>query len=316
MSKAPGVSVIVPAYCHEYYIVDCLTSIHDQNYENIEVVVIDDQSSDDTFGRVEALFRTMFARRFTNTVLLRNETNQGAHNTINRGIAAASNEFIAVINSDDLFYPDRIGAMVDALRSSGSELCFTLIDVMADDISAHDIPEDFRLFGMRQWLDSRRDPTIGFSLLRRNIAVSTGNLMFKRSLFDRIGRFVDLKYCHDWDFVLQSLYYCEPVLVPEPLYGYRLHPTNSFAALGGLARIETEVVLRRFFRRGLFGRSENKLAPTPYNWPGYFQLFIEECGYQEMFGREDGRGGRGWRTYSSLSEATADPRAGLMWVKE
>jgi glycosyltransferase involved in cell wall biosynthesis len=296
MSDYPLVSVIVPSYCHEDYLLDCLLSIHDQTFAQIELIVVDDVSTDSSFERAEALLSTAFAKRFAKTVLLRNDTNLGAHATINRGIAASSGSHIAVINSDDLFYPVRIAAQIEALAQTRSELSFTLVDIVTDPDEVVAIPNSFCLFTLRQILALRRDMTTGFALLRANQAVSTGNLLFTRALYDRIGPFLPLKYCHDWDFVLQSLYHCEPAVVMEPLYGYRLHGTNSFSGLTHLAGLESEVVLRRFFRRGLMGPARNTLAPTRGNWPGYFDVFLEECGYGSFFARENGEGSALWRT--------------------
>lgn len=296
MTHQPLVSVVVPSFCHEDYILDCMLSVHDQTYTSIELVVVDDVSTDASFSRAEALLSTAFARRFANAVLIRNETNLGAHATINRGIAASRGSHIAVINSDDLFYPSRIAAQIEALAETGSELSFTLVGIIADPAEVPVIPEDFRLFTLRQTLALQRDLTTGFALLRANHAISTGNLLFTRALYDQVGPFLPLRYCHDWDFVLQSLYHCEPAVVMEPLYGYRLHGSNSFSGLAYLAQVESEVVLRRFFRRGLLGGSRNPLTPTRSNWPGYFDVFIEECGYDGYFRRENGDGAAGWRT--------------------
>jgi glycosyltransferase involved in cell wall biosynthesis len=296
MADSPLVSIVVPCYCHEDYLVECLVSIHDQSYRDIELIVIDDASADSSFARAESLLSTGFSRRFVRSYLLRNDVNVGAHATINKGIAASNGSLLAVINSDDVYYPERVASQVNALVEAKSELSFTLVDVVAGQHGVGDIPEPFRLFTLRQLLALRRDLTSGFALLRSNQAVSTGNLMFSRRLFERIGPFLPFKYCHDWDFVLQSLFDCEPAIVMEPLYGYRLHESNSFSGLSHLAQIESEAVLRRYFRRALMGRSQNPLAPTPTNWPSYFDLFVEECGYRGYYELEDGRGRPVWRT--------------------
>lgn len=305
MTETKLVSVVVPSYCHEDYILDCLLSIHDQTHRDVELVVVDDKSRDQSFERVEALVATRFANRFVNTIVVRNEVNLGAHATIDKGIAMSHGRHVAVINSDDLYHPHRIEALMAALADSGSELGFTLVDILSDPAEMGEIPEFFRLFTLRQRLDLERDRTIGFSLLRANRAVSTGNMLFSRRLYEKAGPFLPLKYCHDWDFVLQALYHTEPAVVMEPLYHYRLHGTNSFSALAHVANVETEVVIRRFFRRGLTGRSENPLFPSAANWPGYFELFVRECGYEDFLRRENGDGGRSWRTYEKGARQAA-----------
>lgn len=273
-------------------------SIHEQTHKEIELIVVDDASTDSTYDRVAALLSSGFRKRFVNSIVTRNERNLGAHATINRAIALSNGTYISVINSDDTYHPLRISRLVETLRIEQSDVGFTLVDIMSEERGDAKIPPDFRLFCLRQSIALSRDPSIGFALLRGNQAVSTGNMIFTRSLFDKVGPFLPLKYCHDWDFILQSLYYCEPAVVLEPLYNYRLHDSNSFSSLSHLAGVESEVVLRRFFRRGLAGVPPNKLFPSKDNWPGLFELFIEECELRAYFDIENGGGAPRWRIYN------------------
>ena len=298
MTQYPLVSIVVPSYCHEDYLVDCLVSIHDQTYPEIELVVVDDQSTDRSFEVVHELLQRDFTARFRNVVHTRNPVNIGAHATINRGISLSSGSHIAVINSDDLFHADRITSLMDALEREGSELAFSLVEIVADPEEVQEIEPFFRVFALRQLLALKRELTTGFALMRSNQAISTGNLLFTRRLYEKAGPFMALKYCHDWDFILQSLFWTEPAVVQQEHYGYRLHSSNSFSSLGNMAEMETEVVLRRFFRRGLIGQSVNPLFPCEANWPGYFGLFVRDCGYEGYFRREAGFGALGWRTFA------------------
>lgn len=309
MTNDPLVSVIVPSYCHAPFILDCLQSIYDQSHKRIELIIVDDCSSDDTAKIVSSILNTGFARRFEKATLLQNPKNVGAHASINRGISLSSGDYIAVINSDDLYTPTRIEHMLDAMRETGSEISFSLVDVFSSDESGMDgrkgeYPHNFLLFPLRQKLEIERDRTVSFSLLRSNVATSTGNLLFSRSLYDRVGPFLPLKYCHDWDFILQSSFYTEPTAVFEPLYRYRLHGSNSFDSLAHIAGLESEVVYRRFMRRGLLGESVNPLFPSIKNWPGYFQVFLQQIDKIRFFEREYGMGERSWRIYEK-------PRASL-----
>lgn len=280
--EQPLVSVVVPSYCHEDHVLECLLSIHDQTYPRLDLVVVDDASRDQSWDRLQALFATPFARRFERVILQRNERNLGTHATLNHGVSVASGQVLALMNSDDLYHPDRLATLVDALmqKKGGPDkagLAFSLVDIQMSAPGAVQIDPFFRLFTLRQQLALRRDPTVGFALMRANQAVSTGNFVFTRRLWDLVGPFLPLRYCHDWDFLLQSLFFAEPVLVEEPLYTYRLHARNSYAALTHRADIELEVATRRFLRRGLTGQSPNPLFPSASNWPGLFDLFAAEC---------------------------------------
>lgn len=303
MNRDALVSVIVPSYCHAPFILDCLQSIYNQTYSQIELVIIDDRSTDNTMSIVSSLIKTGFAKRFRNIVVEQNRENKGAHASINHGISLSAGDYIAVINSDDLYVPTRIERLMSAMADAESEIAFSLVDVFSsDDENTRNLeyPSNFLLFPLRQRLEIARDPTVAFTLLRWNVATSTGNLIFSRGLYDKVGPFLPLKYCHDWDFVLQSSFYSEPTVVLEPLYRYRLHGSNSFASLAHVANMESEVVFRRFMRLGLRGESINPLFPSARNWPGYFQLFLHQIDQTRFYDREAGTGERNWRIYDKV----------------
>ena len=112
-----------------------------------------------------------------------------------------------------------------------------------------------------------------------NVALSTGNLVFSRELLDTLGSFAALGYCHDWDFLVRSVAVTEPVFLPQPLYRYRLHGSNSFLDLGGVAEEETRAVLTGYFEDVQAGRVSNPLAPSPSNWPGVFEYVMTQQGF-------------------------------------
>tara|TARA_B100000378_G_scaffold267413_2_gene253660 strand:+ start:3046 stop:3990 length:945 start_codon:yes stop_codon:yes gene_type:complete len=295
----PLVSVVIPSYNHESYLYECLKSVSDQSYANIEIILVDDCSTDHSFAFATNLLRTPFGSRFSRVDVTKNDENLGAHATINNGIKRARGELITVINSDDQFFPDRIASIVREMNRSKTDVGFSLVNVVNDGGDAFSDEElaPFVQFTIRQALNLQRDVTTGFSLLRQNVAVSTGNMVFSRKIYDEIGGFLSLKYCHDWDFILQSIFYCEPIAVLQPLYNYRLHPQNSFKGLSHMAEVETEVVLRRFFRRVIDAPPLNSLCPSPWTWPGYFEQFVAQNHMTRFLDREMGRGIKSWRIY-------------------
>ncbi len=288
----PLVSVVVPAYKHEAYILECLRSIGDQSYPRLELIVIDDASPDATFTRAQALLRTSFAKRFETIVLRRKEKNCGADDSLNLGLQLAQGDYVCLINSDDRFKPARIERLLAATRQNGCEFAFSGVETIIDEAPApvaaagEVFPEALILMRLRQLLAVAREPTIGYALLRQNVAISTGNFFFSRRLAQDIGGFRPLQYCHDWDFILQALLFTEPVFVAEPLYEYRLHRTNSFRLLQHAAVAETDAVLRRFFRSLIENGSRNPRCPGPDNDWGYFEAFLTRVGYRRLWAKE------------------------------
>ncbi|RFC63727.1 glycosyltransferase family 2 protein [Fulvimarina endophytica] len=297
VSSTRTVSVIVPSFGHQDFIQEALSSIYNQTYHDIEIVFIDDCSSDQTFERGAALLKSSdFVRRFKRIHVERNETNMGAHATINKGIAVSRGDYIAIINSDDRYHADRLSRLIDGMTASSSEFGFSLVKPFSNE-STQDFPDNIRMIGVNQLLALERDPTVGFSLLRGNQAISTGNFVFTRRLYELVGPFLPLRYCHDWDFALQALYFTEPYVAKDALYEYRLHGSNSFSGLQHVAEVETEAVIRRFLQSAARGNAPNLLAPTATNWPGLFEIFIRECGFERFYAIENGLGMSSWRIY-------------------
>ena len=69
------------------------------------------------------------------------------------------------------------------------------------------------------------------ALLRINVAISTGNFVFRRSLLEKTGGMCAFRVCHDWDFILGASYYTPLAFVGEPLYEYRVHRANTYSGL-------------------------------------------------------------------------------------
>jgi hypothetical protein len=73
------------------------------------------------------------------------------------------------------------------------------------------------------------------------------------------------------------------VWIAEPLYFYRFHEDNTFRSLGRLDEIECPEVLHRYLGAAIRARPANRLAPSPWNWPVYFETFVEEHGWLRAY---------------------------------
>ena len=272
----PLVSVVVPAFNHEQYVEAALQSVYDQDYQAVELVVIDDGSQDRTSAVIENFCsRASVRKRFTRTVFIDNDNNGGAHHAINRGLHESRGDYINILNSDDLLSPNRLSRLLETCAKNGAEFAFSSVELLGDD-SASSSDEMQSLYRIQDSI--HLFPTVGYALLRNQCALSTGNFFFSRLVFEQVGEFCGLRYCHDWDFVLRAVLITEPVFVPEPLYVYRLHPGNSFRQLQALAERETETVLRNYFLLCRTRPVANPLAPSPA-WGPFFDSFVEESGY-------------------------------------
>lgn len=114
----PLISVIVPAFNAGLTIVETLQSVKNQTYKNIEIIVVDDGSTDKTCEVVEQL--SLEDKR----IILRRKPNGGPASARNLGISIAKGEFLAPIDSDDLWHPDKLSIQLAVLEKAGDEYAF------------------------------------------------------------------------------------------------------------------------------------------------------------------------------------------------
>src|SRR4051812_16613935 len=106
----PAVSVVMPSYNHEAYVEDAVRSVLTQSLDDLELIVIDDGSSD----RSRAILSSLAAEDARLRLICR--TNQGAPATINEGIGLARGKWVGIINSDDLYASGRLEHMLKFLE--------------------------------------------------------------------------------------------------------------------------------------------------------------------------------------------------------
>lgn len=285
MKNFPLVSVIVASYNHADFIVKALDSVATQTYPNLELIIVDDCSKDSSVSKIKAwAAKPKNKKRFVRLIVDAKEINSGAYNTLNQGAALAQGQFVNFLNSDDLFLPNRIESLVNELSESNASWGFTGVNVIDDEgieIPSVKLPPEvgFVYEGIEH---ARKNyPALSCGLLERNFVVSTGNLFVDTKLFLQVGGFRNLKYLHDWDFILRIMRLAEPVAIDEPLYSYRLHGTNSFKSLANVAVVEGAFVMQEYFRSLEIG-TPNSLAPSPKNWARLFDLWVDSIGLRHF----------------------------------
>ena len=218
--KYPLVSVAIPAYNHGEYIEACLRSVHDQTYPNIELVVIDDGSTDDTRARIDH-FLAAHEGRFTK-VLVRSQTNRGVSATSNEAIEVCSAEWVHLLGSDDVLHPDKIMIQWQAIQTwSDPDLALVYADADYIDNYGVVLPKTQR---------DRSEPgpqhAAYQSLFLRN-EITNPTVALRREAFLDIGGFDESLRLEDWDCWLRLAVKYSIARVPQVLASYRYHPGNS-----------------------------------------------------------------------------------------
>ena len=127
--SAPNVSVIMPAYNHERYVVAALNSVLAQTHRSLEIIAVDDGSSDAT----GALLDDCAAHCRSHALTVVHQSNAGAHEAINHGISLARGNVIAIINSDDLYTPTRLERLLAEMDRQKAAFAFSRARYIDDD---------------------------------------------------------------------------------------------------------------------------------------------------------------------------------------
>jgi len=244
VTQGPSVSVVMPAYNHERFVEQTLDSLLAQTHGNLEVIVIDDGSLDAT-GEV----LDVYARHCTTHPLtVVHQQNAGAHDAINHGLALARGDVVALINSDDLYAPTRLERCLSAMVQRDAAFAFSSTSFVDEDGAVIGSDAAYVTQLRNSIAQGFRAPDPVYALVKSNIAISSGNFVFKRKLLEATGGFCALRVCHDWDFILGASYHTSLAVVDEPLYLYRMHGANTFVDRGLSTRLEIEQLLSRFFQ--------------------------------------------------------------------
>lgn len=126
--KRPLVSVIMPAYNAEKFIEQAIESVSAQTCKDWELLVLDDGSSDST---VEIVARA--AAKDVRICLIKNPNNMGAAKTRNCGLDLCQGDYVAFLDSDDVWYPEKLEKQLGCLMKSGADLCYTSYALVGED---------------------------------------------------------------------------------------------------------------------------------------------------------------------------------------
>ncbi len=215
-----SVGVVIPLYNHERYIGDALRSVLAQELAPDRIVIVDDGSSD---GSVAA------ARQFEDSrIFLIEQENGGAHAALNRGINEAKDcEFIAILNSDDVFHPERLAKCVSHLQEHPNlEMVvtgFTIIDEKTVELPA-DHPKARRSRSVWATRNLVANPAEWLGIA--NFAKTSSNFVVRRD-FLLSHPFEDYRYTHDYFLAAFAAMHDQLGVLEAPLLSYRVHGTNT-----------------------------------------------------------------------------------------
>lgn len=198
----PLVSVVMPAYNVENYIVESVNSILSQTFKDFEFIIINDGSTDNTFKLLKFY-------EDPRIIIINNEINEGNYFSRNKGCNLAKGKYICVMDADDIAYPNRLEVQVKFMETNSN----ILLSGSAYKLLGQDVTIE----------QSTKFDEIKYILIS-TFCVLHPTVIFRRDLVKKIGFYnVKYEYASDYDLVTRLALLGEITNVPDVLLSYRQH---------------------------------------------------------------------------------------------
>jgi glycosyltransferase involved in cell wall biosynthesis len=205
------VSVIIPAYNKADFTIRTVESVLKQTYRNIEIIVIDDGSTDNTKEKLKC---------FGEKIKYIFKKNGGACSARNLGIEKASGEYIALLDCDDIYYPNKIETSVLCLESDP--------DYGFISTASYHIDENDNIVTI--WPDTKHPPSGWiFSRILMNNIICNSTVLVKKACFQQVGNFDEKIFIPaDYDMWIRLAEIYKAGYISEKLTGYRVSDNYTF----------------------------------------------------------------------------------------
>lgn len=213
------VTIIIPAYNVENYISECLESIVNQTYKNLEIIIINDGSTDRTGEIIES-----YVNKYSNIKYIY-QNNKGVSNARNLGLSHANGEYIMFIDSDDYIDVDLINNMVKKSKQNDADLVITgHIRVSEDSLIKKEI------INLDEYSDNIYSREEGINLLLRlKIKGYLCDKLFKKDILIKSGFYLEPnRYIEDWLPVFRYVLNCNKIVFSnQSFYYYRQRSSSA-----------------------------------------------------------------------------------------
>ena len=254
----PLVSVIIPTYNRTATISRSITSVLAQTLQDFEIIVVDDGSTDDTH-QVIANFADDQIR------LLRHETNLGAGPARNTGMQAAMGQYIAWLDSDDEWFPDKLKVQLNAMQQASSQCraSYTAYEI---------VQQDFSKIYFSPYSDQKK-------LFLGSDKAPGSTLLFERTLLTEIGLLdASMRRFEDWDWLLRYCRKYELLPVDQPLSRIYYNPRRSPASVEQSTLAFVAKYSEDLRRLGLF-----RSVVISKRWMEVASYYAQEPNFGKMF---------------------------------
>lgn len=213
----PKVSIVIPVYNGADYVNEAIDSALAQTYDNCEIIVVNDGSTDHTEEIVKS---------YGDKVRYFSKENGGVSSALNVGIEHMEGEYFQYLPHDDLLHPDKIEKNIKAIQQSGDEMSIVWSGWNYNYMDGRGLVKHHMLF---RYADKEKLTNSVFPLLFS--LVNTVTVLINKKYFDKIGQF-DLKLytSQDYDMWFRTFIDQKTLYLDEPLIDYRMHKQQGSQA--------------------------------------------------------------------------------------
>lgn len=224
-ASSPRITVITPSFNQAPFIAQCIDSVLDQNYPNLQYLVVDGGSTDDTLD---------ILRNYRDRIVWKSERDRGQSDAVNKGLRAAEGEIIGWLNSDDYYLPDCLQRIAQCFAANPNAAMVYGRALMVD--RDGDTIREYPTFKLH------RDD------LRRKCYVCQPTVFVRRSVLEEVGLLNDaLDICLDYEWWLRisrshEMAFCDHILAASRHYDTTKTATRRLRAL-----VEAGYLMRQHF---------------------------------------------------------------------
>ena len=219
------VSFIVPVFKHTYFLNDSLSSIMNQTYKNIEIIVVNDGSPEK--NKIEKIIKKF--RKKSNIKLINLRANKGVSYALNKGIRNSKGTYVSWLSHDDYLHNNKIKKQLNTLENSKKKICFSnfiQVDRFKRKIKSIEISKN--LFKPKYSI-----------LFRDNFNLCTA--LIKKSIFKKIGFFHTTKiHTQDYNMMFRIFEVYKPIILSEFLFYSRKHNNQNSKLFEDEAKLEKQ----------------------------------------------------------------------------
>lgn len=230
-NKSYKISIVIPVYNMEKYIIRTLESIVNQTFDNYEIIIVNDGSTDNTVNVIES-----YLSNYNSSYSIFNQNNMGVSKARNRGINEATGEFLMFLDGDDYLSHDFFEVMIEKITSSTSDLVYCGGDVVT--------PKEELVSAYSTKFEYLNDDITGKHaanmMLKEKIWIYIGNALYRKKIVEENGIKFPSTFSQgeDQEFIIKFLHHSNKVSCVNKTLFYYVTRNNSATSSITLDRFE------------------------------------------------------------------------------